>query len=152
MDYRIEGNQIYSEKGRVVATLDGSGNPVMEPGMSGPHKRGVEEFLAMMGSNEPRGSYEVKPAPVGPAEPEQEKNPVPEETVEQVAESSFEIGTYVPAEDNPPFEPFGAVNPPEDVPPFSKELGVNTPGFKDHIVRNKLTQAQIDELVYILSK
>ena len=134
MDYRIEGNQIYSEKGKVVATLDGSGNPGMEPGMSGPHKRGVEEFLAVMGSNEPRGSYEVKPAPV--EEVKELPMPEPEEEVGLVPESSWELDKPIPVE---------AV-------PFSKQLGVNTPGFKDYIVRNKLTQAQIDELVWMLSK
>lgn len=135
MDYRIEGNQIYSEKGKVVATLDGSGNPVMEPGMSGPHKRGVEEFLAVMGSNEPRGSYEVKPAPVEEVKEvqEQEQEPAPM----NVLESSFEI------------EP---VKVTADQPPFSKQLGVNTPGFQDYVVRNKLTQAQVDDLVWMLSK
>lgn len=137
MDYRIEGNQIFSEKGKVVATLDGSGNPVMEPGMSGPHKRGVEEFLVMMGSNEPRGCYEVKPAPVEEVKEVPMPDPEPAPAPMNVLESSFDI------------EP---VKVTADQPPFSKQLGVNTPGFHDYVVRNKLTQAQIDELVYMLSK
>ena len=44
--YRFEGRQVYSNKsGKLVANLDGDGNPVMVKGMAGAHSRKLAEFL-----------------------------------------------------------------------------------------------------------
>ena len=35
MNYEQRGREIFSEKGKLVATIDDDGNPVMAPGMAG---------------------------------------------------------------------------------------------------------------------
>lgn len=49
--YSINGREVYSSKGRLVATLDADGSPVMAPGMAGPHTKGVLEFLGLVPAN-----------------------------------------------------------------------------------------------------
>ena len=51
-NYTIRGRDIFSARGKLVATLDDDGNPVMAPGMAGPHTRGVREFLADAGNGD----------------------------------------------------------------------------------------------------
>ena len=87
-DYIIRGREIYSAKGKCVATLDDNGNPVMAPGMAGAHSRGVQEFLILTtkdtilrrpgGAMEDReGTKDFSPAPQGTQEDGMEDPPSP---------------------------------------------------------------------------
>ena len=49
----MDGRQIYSEKGKLVATLNDDGEPVMAPGMAGAHSAGVRDFINTFAQNEP---------------------------------------------------------------------------------------------------
>ena len=49
-EYTIRGREIYSGRGKLVATLDDDGNPVMAPGMAGPHSAKVKAFLGGQGA------------------------------------------------------------------------------------------------------
>ena len=44
-EYTIRGREIYSAKGKLVATLSDDGIPVMAPGMAGPHSAKVKAWL-----------------------------------------------------------------------------------------------------------
>lgn len=51
VQYTISGREIRSAKGKLVATLDDDGNPVMAPGMAGPHSAKVRAFLNVVKEN-----------------------------------------------------------------------------------------------------
>lgn len=129
--YTMNGRQILSDKGKIVATLDADGNPVMAPGMAGPHSAGVKEFLADSGNTAPRQPAAEQPAAEQPAAESQ--------TAEQpAAESSTD-------------EWIISTIPESELPPFSKALGVYTPGFSEYIKEHKLTEPQVAALVKRLS-
>ena len=154
-EYIRKGNDIFSARGRRVATLDHDGNPVMAPGMAGAHSRGVREFLALPavppdvpanpapppppppggpGMADPPGSDQVTAyvGPVPSVRPAGRPEPLPRpETVEE-----WEISTI----------------PADQLPPFSPARGVNTPGFSDYVARHKLTALQRAALVRRLEK
>lgn len=165
MNYELKGREIYSEKGRLVATLDDDGNPVMAPGMAGPHTKGVREFLAVGNCNSPQEPEPPQdpeqtqepeppqePVPLHEPEPPQEPEPpmstvfvgsiaakpsgVPEKVPAVLSRAEWEIST-IPAEQLPPFDP---------------ALGVCTPGFIDYVKRFNLNAQQIAALVKRLTK
>ena len=127
--YEIRGREVYSAKGKRVATITDDGNLVMAPGMAGAHKRAVEEFLAQGAKEPPPPMPEIEEAEGAP-EPE-----TPEHEAEQSREE-FLIETI----------------PADRLPPFSKELGVNTPGFAEFVKDNHLSAAQIAALVKRLER
>ena len=43
--YTMRGRDIYSPRGKLVATLDADGNPVWAPGMAGAHSKKLAEWL-----------------------------------------------------------------------------------------------------------
>lgn len=165
MNYELKGREIYSEKGRLVATLDDDGNPVMAPGMAGPHTKGVREFLAVGNCNSPQ-----EPEP--PHEPEQTHEPASPQETEPLHEPE------PPQEPEPPMstvfvgsiaaKPSGVPEkvpavltraeweistiPAEQLPPFDPALGVCTPGFIDYVKRFNLNAQQIAALVKRLTK
>lgn len=150
MKYEIRGKEIYSEKGRLVATLDGGGNPVMEAGMAGPHARGVREFL---------GSFAVS---AGTAEAKEEKIMEAAEAVPAEKPTVF-VGTIPAAkplrgeevhEEREMDADEWAVStiPDEELPEFKPEFGVYTPEFRDYVKRHKLTEGQKAALVDRLAK
>lgn len=136
--YVLEGRQIFSGKGKLVATLNDDGVPVMAPGMAGPHSTGVKKFLERKVNS--ALDFIEDPAAVVKQNLTTE-NPAPEQMAlksDEVEESkeAWEISTI-----------------PEDLlPPFSKQFGVNTPGFTDYVKQHKLSEAQIAALVKRLSK
>ena len=137
-DYTMEGRQIFSVKGKLVATLNDDGVPVMAPGMAGPHSAGVKKFLE--GKINSALDFIEDPAEVVKDNLTTE-NPAPEQMElksDEVEESkeAWEISTI----------------PEELLPPFSKQFGVNTPGFMDYVKQHKLSEAQIAALVKRLSK
>lgn len=124
--YTMNGRQILSDKGKVVATLDADGNPVMEPGMAGPHSAGVKEFLADSGNNAPHQPAAEQPA----AESQTAEQPAAESSTDEWIISTI---------------------PESELPPFSKALGVYTPGFAEYVKAHKLTEPQVAALVKRLS-
>ena len=153
MNYEQRGREIFSEKGKLVATIDDDGNPVMAPGMAGPHTKGVQEFLNREKTTEDSGIPE-SPAPVH----EEEKEVLPEEGD---GKTTLYVGS-IPAEHTEEKERTSGAEtreeweictiPEEQLPAFSKELGVNTPGFQEYALKHKLTGAQKAALVRRLAK
>lgn len=139
-EYFIRENLIYSAKGRLVASIEPDGSPVMAPGMAGPHSRAVLDFLNSISQNkrekslpqENRSSRKNSDIPY----PEmKEKLPAPS-AVSAPSVEEWEIETI----------------PEELLPPFSKALGVNTPGFASFIGKYRLSPAQVGALIRRLSK
>lgn len=145
-DYSIKGREIYSVKGKLVATLDDNGNPVMAPGMAGAHSKGVQEFLILT-TKYTKGTKDFSPAPQGTQEekvtmytggniPAAKPEGTPETVVGKETVEEWEISTI-----------------PEDrLPPFSKEYGVNTPGFVEYVNKHRLSMPQVAALVKRLSR
>lgn len=173
-EYTISGREVYSAKGKLVATLDDDGNPVMVPGMAGPHRRNVEAFLAAQEEppriTEPPQSYTSKgrrgdEAEEPPKMPEYEP-PVTEENPAPAPEGGTNVYVgQIPARRAEGGAPEETPRPPEtleeysistipddELPPFSKELGVNTPGFEGFVKLHKLTAPQIAALVKRLAQ
>lgn len=173
-DYIIRGREIYSAKGKCVATLDDNGNPVMAPGMAGAHSRGVQEFLILT-TKDTKGTKDFSPAPQGTQEDGMEDPAssrdyagastedfsAPQGTQEEKV--TMYTGGNIPAakpegtQETVPgketVEEWEISTIPEDrLPPFSRSLGVNTPGFSEYIVRHKLTMPQVAALVKRLSR
>ena len=153
MNYELKGREIYSEKGRLVATLDDDGNPVMAPGMAGPHTKGVREFLAVGNCNspqEPEPPQESEP----PQEPEQTQEPEPPMStvfVGSIAAKPSGVPEKVPAVLSRAEWEISTI-PAEQLPPFDPALGVCTPGFIDYVKRFNLNAQQIAALVKRLTK
>lgn len=142
-DYIIRGREIYSAKGKCVATLDDNGNPVMAPGMAGAHSRGVQEFLEILAGG--NGTSEESP------EVAQGEDPATPDGSAVASPVSAGVSATRPESDFSAEWEISTI--PEDrLPPFSKALGVNTPGFSEYIVRHKLTMPQVAALVKRLSK
>ena len=171
MNYELRGREIYSEKGRLVATLDGDGNPVMAPGMSGPHSKGVREFIASRMCNP---SPEPHPEPPEPSEeqpelaPEQSEEPTPEtpelpEPTENPPEqmSTVFVGS-IAAKPSGVSEKVPVVLsrseweistiPADQLPPFDPALGIYTPGFSEYVKRFNLNAPQIAALIKRVKK
>ena len=144
-----------------MATLDDDGNPVMAPGMAGPHSAKVRAFL---GRTTPDNTAEIPAAP--------EETPVVKENlttddpdVPEVEATEAEGRTNVFVGQIPARRAEGGVPeetprqpetldeysistiPDDELPPFSKEYGVNTPGFEDFVKLHKLTGPQVAALV-----
>ena len=135
--YVLEGRQIFSGKGKLVATLNDDGVPVMAPGMAGPHSAGVRAFLEVLAEHEEIARAQ-KASAENFAEVVKEKLTTedPAQERKDYSKESWEISTI-----------------PEDLlPPFSKQFGVNTPGFMDYVKQHKLSEAQVAALVKRLSK
>lgn len=148
MRYELRGNRVYTERGRLVATLDGDGNPVMETGMAGPHSRGVREFLGKT----PEMKADVEETREAEASPE-----IPE------VEEAVYIGSIpaARAKRGAPFREERELNadewsvstiPEGELPEFDAEFGVYTPGFQEYIKRHGLTEGQQAALVARVSK
>ena len=132
-EYSLEGKNILSEKGKVVATLDDDGSIVMAPGMAGPHSRGVKEFMERR-SMEEYGEVQGSTEEYGEVQTETDGDG-------EVQKSSEEYGE-VCIEDIPE----------EMLPEFSLQLGVYTPGFREFVKKHGLTESGIAALVKRLSK
>ena len=173
MKYELRGNRVYTERGRLVATLDGDGNPVMEMGMAGPHSRGVREFLGKTpemktDAEEPRES-EASPE-VFEAEEAEMKTDAAEPRESEASPEVFEAeeaGVYIGsipasrAKRGAPFREERELNadewsvstiPEGELPEFDAEFGVYTPGFQEYIKRHGLTEGQQAALVARVSK
>ena len=122
-EYKLEGNNILSDKGKVVASLTDDGSFSMAPGMAGPHSRGVREFLERRSTEE---YGEVRRST-------EEKEEVQADTEEYGENCVDDI--------------------PEDMlPELSPEFGIYTESFQVFIKKHKLTESQIASLVKRLSK
>ena len=160
-EYTISGREIRSAKGKLVATLDDDGNPVMAPGMAGPHSAKVRAFL---GRTTLDNTAEIPAAP--------EETPVVKENlttddpdVPEVEAPEAEGRTNVFVGQIPARRAEGGVPeetprqpetleeysistiPDDELPPFSKEYGTNTPGFEDFVKLHNLTGPQVAALV-----
>ena len=160
-EYTISGREIRSAKGKLVATLDDDGNPVMAPGMAGPHSAKVRAFL---GRTTPDNTAEIPAAP--------EETPVVKENlttddpdVPEVEAPEAEGRTNVFVGQIPARRAEGGVPeetprqpetldeysistiPDDELPPFSSEYGIFTPGFLDFCEKHKLTAPQRAALV-----
>lgn len=131
-NYTLEGKMIFSDKGRHVATLNDDGFPVMAPGMAGPHTRGVQEFLASRALD-------------------QKEDPTDEPQKRQTIATAAKTESRTDTQEDTASWAMQTI-PEHLLPPFSKQLGVNTPGFREYILQHQLTEKQIEELVKRLSK
>jgi len=157
-EYTIRGREIFSARGKLVATLDDDGNPVMAPGMAGPHSRGVREFLAKEDPETPVQSDLSDGADLSD-ENEQQETPEPEE-----GGTTVYVGRIpaAPAAGGAPAAPplsTGTVEeysistiPDDALPPFSKEYGCDTPGFREFCEKHKLSAPQRAALVRRLER
>ncbi|MBQ6352030.1 MAG: hypothetical protein IJJ28_02030 [Lentisphaeria bacterium] len=134
--YTISGREIYSAKGKLVATLDDDGNPVMAPGMAGPHKRALEEFLGGTDTNGHEPTRTDTPPPMPPLAEESDSVTKPEAPEREAEAAEYAVSTI----------------PDDRLPPFSKALGVNTPGFAEFVDNNHLSAAQVAALVKRLER
>ena len=149
MRYELRENRVYTERGRLVATLDGDGNPVMETGMSGPHSRGVREFLGKM--LEKKGEPDEAPEPeASPEIPETEEAGV---YIGSIPASRAKRGAPFREERELNADEWSVSTIPEgELPEFAAEFGVYTPGFQEYIKRHGLTEGQQAALVARVSK
>lgn len=155
--YTISGRQIFSNKGKLVATLDENNNPIMCLGMAGAHTRGVQEFLS---NNSLKLECEAPPEEF--IEEVEFLEPVDEK---EVADSEF-YTLYVgipplnsPVAEKNYFEREKTLEeweidtiPAEQLPVFNKEYGINTPGFLEWVKKHNLSNKQITALVKRLEK
>ena len=147
--YTLNGREVRTDKGKLVATLNEDGVPVMAPGMAGPHSRAVRAFLAEQTAPAPQPAppptTEADSRPESPqqAEAEQEKTVfVGEVSLNRAAPSA-----PPPAPPETPAERIIADIPADLLPPFSPKLGVNTPGFAEFVAEHHLTQKQVCALI-----
>ena len=146
--YQQIGNEIRSEKGVLVATVNGD-TLTMAPGKKSQEAK-VRAFLAEGAStltDEAPGS--------APAQPEDGNDaPTLREGTEQGAR--VYIGNvpieHVPAaqqQDEPQTDAEWQVGtiPENELPPFDPQLGINTPGFGDYVNKHKLTKEQTAALI-----
>ena len=133
-EYKLEGNNILSDKGKVVATLTDDGSFSMAPGMAGPHSRGVKEFMEKM-----KGTEEKEEVQTGTEEKKEVRTDTDGDG--EVQKSTEEYGEAC-IEDIPE----------EMLPEFSLQLGVYTPGFMEFVKKHKLTECGIAALVKRLSR
>ena len=141
-NYSMEGRQIFSDKGRLVATLNSEGIPVMAPGMAGAHSAGVQEFLNHFGENKPKAKDDIPETRAGeqvklaaPAQQAQDSEPAKTD-MSEAGTADWEISTI----------------PESSLPPFDKAQGVYTPGFQDFINKHSLTELQVAALIKRLSR
>lgn len=154
-EYTIRGREIYSDRGKLVATLDDDGNPVMAPGMAGPHSRAVREFLARETVETPVRSDLSDLSD----ENEQQETPEAEEGNTTVYVGRIPAAPAAggcpaaPPRSSGTVEEYSISTIPDDaLPPFSSEYGIFTPGFLDFCEKHKLTAPQRAALVARLSK
>ena len=148
MKYELRGNRVYTERGRLVATLDGDGNPVMETGMAGPHSRGVREFLGK--TTEMKADAELPDAEASPEVPETEEAGV---YIGSIPASHAKRGAPYREERKLNADEWSVSTiPEEELPEFDAEFGVYTPGFLDYVKRHGLTEGQQAALVARVSK
>lgn len=175
--YVLNGKEVYSDKGKLVATLDADGNPVMAPGMAGPHSRGVREFLSAGAEDAAtltRAEERMETDAAGAEEDAatlaraEERAETEETDGNGSAYAEGETKVYVgripaaKAEGGEPpsqglrsetLEEYCVSTIPEsELPPFSKEYGVNTEGFQEFVKKYKLTGAQVAALIRRLLK
>lgn len=166
MNYELRGREIYSENGRLVATLDGDGNPVMAPGMSGPHSKGVREFIASGMCNpspepqpEPQPESQQESAPEQSEEPTPETPELPENPPEQM--STVFVGSVAAKPSGVPEKVPVVLSrseweistiPADQLPPFDPALGIYTPGFSEYVKRFNLNAPQIAALIKRVKK
>lgn len=158
MKYHKVGNQIFSGRGKLVATLDSDGNPIMAQGMAGPHEKAVREFLSgnLNGSDAPVA--ELIPEVVG-TEPEILPEPKPDvsgtesEILPDPTLCTLFIGSIPAGNISHPNDPSISLPaeiadiPEEFLPPFKKELGIHTPGFAEFCRKHSMTAEQTVALV-----
>ncbi len=161
--YTISGRELYSAKGKLVATLDADGNPIFAPGMAGAHSRAVNAFLASTATT-PDPAADQTPPKMPEYEPPADNMPQGDLSKGRRGDEA-EGNTTVYVGRIPAARPEGGVPeearqqpetldeysistiPDDELPPFSKEYGVNTPGFEDFVKLHKLTGPQVAALI-----
>lgn len=167
-DYSIKGREIYSAKGKLVATLDADGNPVMELGMAGAHGKSVREFLGLATASPSMPNVAVQNAVVKENLTTDDQNipPYNESSTENALEDQGNVTMYIGS--IPAAKPEGTPEtvskketveeweistiPEADLPPFSKEYGSETPGFMEYVKKHHLSIPQVEALVKRLEK
>jgi len=157
--YTINGREIHSDKGRLVATLDDDGNLIFAPGMAGAHSRAVRDFLKSDMSDKSDKSDDTPPAmpPFEPPTAENDPAPAAEGTTnvfvgEVPRKPSPPAPEAAPAEQPGADEWFISTIPDDQLPPFSPEFGVETPGFPEFVKKHELTTPQVAALIKRLTK
>ena len=144
--YQQIGNEIRSEKGVLVATVNGD-TLTMAPGTKSQEAK-VRAFLAEGASGSCNNCTDHT------EQDEPESAPADADTQEQ--SPKVYIGNvpieHVPAaqqQDEPQTDAEWQVAtiPENELPPFDPQLGINTPGFGDYVNKHKLTKEQTAALI-----
>lgn len=160
--YMIKDRKVFTTRGKLVATLDDDGNPVMALGMAGPHTRGVREFLGFRYSVS-EGTKQAAPEEASDVK-ENLTTDDPEEVVKEnlTTEQSgpkMYVGEPAAAKADPgcpaqeaerekTVDEFLVDGIPDDqLPDLSPEYGVYTPGFQEFVEINRLSPAQVAALI-----
>ena len=159
--YQKNGNEIRSDRGVLVATLDGD-KLIMASGKKSQEEK-VRAFLSESASpgSVPAPDVPMQDAPMQDA-PMQES---PEETESPETPGEFAPHVFVgdvPIEHSePPKQPdkpqtdaewqVGTI-PEEELPPFDPLLGVDTPGFQTYIEKHNLNVEQTAALIRRICK
>ena len=156
-DFRLEGDQIYSNKtGDLVATVE-AGAVKMQPGKNAMTRK-VREFYEGVERNGTE-CYGMLRSVTEPAEeePEEEVNThfLDEELNRDhvVFGDAPRVGTSAPSVEMKEAEEKSLEQlsvwdiPKSSLPEFSPALGVSTPGFKEFVKKHGLNKEQVAELV-----
>jgi len=147
--YQKNGNEIRSERGVLVATLNGD-TLVMAPGKKSQETK-VRAFLQENGGAdsipvEESGSCNNS---TDHADAEEAETPGEFKAKVFVGDIPIEHVNAAKQQDAPQTEAEWLVDsiPEEELPPYSAQMGVNTPGFGDYIKKHKLNKEQTEALI-----
>ena len=155
--YHLDGNQVLSARGVLIATLTSSGEPVMAPGKKSQEAK-VRAFLAQT-TPDGSGLTGIESVPETVNEPVDA--PEPAEAVEpEIGGGKVFVGDVPIQHVEPVMEQHNETNaewyvsqiPDDRLPPFSLQFGVETPGFREFIEENKFTKEQTVALVRRLER
>ena len=149
--YQKNGNEIRSERGVLVATLNGD-TLVMAQGKKSQEAK-VRAFLQENG-----GAENIPEAESGSCNNctdhaddagEETENPGEFKARVFVGDIPIEHVNTGKQPEQPQTEAEWQVGtiPEDELPPFSAQMGVNTPGFGDYIKKHKLNKEQVDALI-----
>ena len=133
-EYSMEGVNILSDKGKIVATLNDDGSFTMAPGMAGPHSRGVKEFVEKMKGTEEKEEVRTDTEEYGEVRTDTEEYGKVRTGTEEKEENCVD-------------------DIPEDMlPELSPKFGIYTESFQVFVKKHKLTESQIARIVKRLNK
>ena len=151
--YQKNGNEIRSERGVLVATLNGD-TLVMAPGKKSQETK-VRAYLNELVEEGLTAALEVAEESglcnhrTDHEDAEEAETPGEFKAKVFVGDIPIEHVNAAKQQDAPQTEAEWLVDsiPEEELPPYSAQMGVNTPGFGDYIKKHKLNKEQTEALI-----